>query len=152
MSAVGGPTAQGVANLVHGFAEAIDDGDGDRIAELFGDATFVLDDNPPRVGGEAFREIVERGMVSYDGSPRTQHTVSNLAVSIEGELPGPVTASATSRVTVLQAVPPDFPLQAILAGTYADRFAWTDEGWTWVERRMTITLRGDTSKHSVHRL
>lgn len=146
------PSVQGVANLIHGFAEAIDDGDGPRIEALFGDATFVLGDNPPRVGGRAFREIVEQGMVLHDGSPRTQHTISNLAVAIEGEPPGPVHATATSRVSVLQAVPPDLPLQVVMAGRYEDRFAWTDAGWTWVERRMTITLRGDTSKHSVHRL
>jgi len=147
-----GPSAQGVANLVYGLAEAIDDADGPRIAELFGGATFVLGDNPPREGGEAFRSIVESGMILHDGSPRTHHTITNLAVEIDDRGDGPVTASASSRVTVLQAVPPDFPLQAILGGRYDDRFTWTDDGWVWVERRMAITLRGDTSRHSVHRL
>ena len=65
---------------------------------------------------------------------------------------GLVTATARSLVTVLQAVAPDFPLQAVLAGRYHDRFTWTVDGWAWVERRMTITLRGDTSRHSVHQL
>lgn len=147
-----GPSEQGVANLIFGLAEAIDDADGPRIAELFGDATFVLGDNPPRVGGEAFRAIVESGMVLHDGSPRTQHTISNLAVTVDDSGPGPVTAEASSYVTVLQAVPPDFPLQAVMAGRYRDRFTWTGDGWAWLERRMAITLVGDTSRHSVHRL
>jgi hypothetical protein len=146
-----GPSLQGVANLVHGLAEAIDDGDGPRIEALFGDATFVLGDNPPRVGGAGFRAIVEQGMIFYDGSPCTQHVISNLAVTID-DVDGAPTAMASSRVTVLQAVPPDLPLQAVMSGRYADRFRWTDDGWAWVERRMVVTQRGDTSKHSVHRL
>ena len=146
-----GPSVQGVANLVHGLVEAIDDGDGPRIEALFGDATFVLGDNPPRLGGAAFRAIIEQGMILYDGSPRTQHVISNLAVTIDDTDAGP-TAAASSRVTVLQAVPPDLPLQPVMSGRYADRFRWTDAGWAWVERRMQVTQRGDTSKHSVHRL
>ena len=151
-AAAEGPSTQGVANLIYGLAEAIDAADGPRIAAVLGDATFVLGDNPPRVGGEAFAAMVEGGMIRYDGSPRTQHVVSNLAVVVDDAGDGPVTATARSSVTVLQAVAPDFPLQAVLAGRYEDRFTWTDDGWAWVERRMTITLRGDTSRHSVHQL
>jgi hypothetical protein len=147
-----GPTTQGVANLIYGLAEAIDAADGARIAEVLGDATFVLGDNPPRVGGEAFAAMVEGGMIRYDGSPRTQHVVTNVAITIDDGDDDPVTATARSLVTVLQAVAPDFPLQAVLAGRYHDRFTWTAGGWAWVERRMTITLRGDTSRHSVHQL
>jgi len=111
-----------------------------------------MGDNPARVGGEAFRAIVESGMICHDGSPCTQHVVSNLAVTIDGTDAGGITAAASSKVTVLQAVPPDFPLQAVMTGRYDDRFRWTDDGWAWVERRMTVTLVGDTSRHSVHRL
>jgi hypothetical protein len=77
--------------------------------------------------------------------------ISNLAVTID-DADGTPIATASSRVTVLQAVPPDFPLQAVMTGRYADRFRWTDDRWVWVERRMAISQRGDTSKHSVHRL
>jgi hypothetical protein len=146
------PSARSVANLIYGLAEAIDDADGPRMAELLGDATFVLGDNPPRVGGEAFAAMVERGMIRYDGSPRTHHVVTNLVISIDDSSGGAVVATARSQVTVLQAVPPDFPLQAVLGGRYEDRFGWTDDGWAWVERRMAITHRGDTSRHSVHQL
>ena len=37
-----------VANLVYGLAEAIDDGDHERIESIFGDATFQLGDLDPR--------------------------------------------------------------------------------------------------------
>ena len=143
--AVGGPTEQGVANLVFGLAEAIDDADGPRIEQLFGAASFRIGDGAPVTGGEAFRQMIERGMILHDGSPRTHHVVTNLVVSIDR-----VAASATSsaRVTVLQAVGADFPLQVILAGRYADRFAWTDQGWAFVERHLQVTLRGDTSRHA----
>lgn len=168
------PDERGVANLVYELADAIDEADGARIETTFGDATFVLGDNPPRAGGAAFRAIVEQGMIRYDGSPRTKHVITNLVVTIDGAGGGGsggdgvgdcdgrgddavdgevgVTATASSLVTVFQAVPPELPLQAVLGGRYEDRFRWTGDGWAWVERRMAITHRGDTSKHSVHRL
>lgn len=134
-----------ISNLVYGLAEAIDDGDHDRIEALMGDATFCLDDNEPRVGGAAFRRTVERSVIHYDGRPRTLHVVSNLQVDVD--LVAGV-ASSQSYVTVLQARP-DFPLQAVLTGRYRDRFRCDDTGvWTWVERRMTIDHLGDTSRHT----
>lgn len=145
VAAVGGPTEQGVANLIHGLAEAIDDADGPRVEALFGNGSFLLGDHPPVVGGAAFRRSIETGMILHEGSPCTQHVITNLVISIDR-----VASSATSssRVTVLQAVGADFPLQVILAGRYADRFAWTDQGWAFVERHLRVTLRGDTSRHS----
>lgn len=139
-TAVGGPTEQGVANLIYGLAEAVDDADGPRIEALVGSATFRIDDLPPVTGGAGVRQLIEPGATLHDGSQRTQHVITNLAVTIDR-----VTASATSsaRVAVLQAVPGDLPLRVVLAGRYDDRFAWTDAGWAFVERHLHVTLRGD---------
>jgi hypothetical protein len=138
-----------IANLVYSLAEAIDDGDLDRVESLFGDATFTLAGREPRVGGAAFREVIATGMRFYDGSPCTRHVVTNLAVDIDDD-----GASATSRayITVLQAVPPTFPLQAVMAGRYHDRFWRGDDGqWHFASRLMHVDQVGDTSFHSPSR-
>jgi hypothetical protein len=146
-----GPSSdeQAIANLVYGLAEAIDDADHDRIERLFGDADFQLAGREPRRGGAAFREVVEQSMLLHDGSPRTQHLVTNLQITFDDD--GDV-ASARSYVTVLQAVD-GFPLQLVLAGRYHDRFQRDADGrWSWVERGMRIDLVGDTSWHTRTRL
>ena len=139
--AVGGPTEQGVANLIYGLAEAIDDADAPRIEALAGSATFRTDDLPPVTGAAGVREQVGQVATQPDGSAPTQHVITNLAVTIDR-----VAASATSsaRVAVLQAGPADPPLRVVLAGRYDDRFVWTDAGWSFVERHLQVTLRGDT--------
>lgn len=135
-----------IANLVYALAEAIDDGDHDRIEELFGEATFQLDDREPRAGGAALRRTIERSMLHYDdGTPRTLHVVTNLRIELEDH--GTV-ARANSYVTVFQSLP-DFPLQAVMTGRYADRFSRDGTGgWRWVERRMHVDHVGDTSRHT----
>lgn len=135
-----------ITNLVYGLAEAIDDGDGDRIEQTFGDATFQLGDHEPLVGGSAFRRIVERSMLRYDGRPRTLHVVTNLRMDVD-EHHG--VATSTAYVVVFQGLP-DFPLQPILTGRYDDEFARDGGGtWRWVVRRMRTDHVGDTSRHTV---
>jgi 3-phenylpropionate/cinnamic acid dioxygenase small subunit len=134
-----------VANFVYGLAEAIDDGDHDRIEQLFGDATFQLGDREPRHGGAAFRRTIERSAIHYDGRPRTLHVVTNLQVDVDED---GRTAQSRAYVTVFQAVA-DFPLQAVLTGRYHDEFASDESGeWRWVLRRMTMDHVGDTSRHT----
>jgi hypothetical protein len=48
---------------------------------------------------------------------------------------------------VFQAVPPDFPLQAIFAGHYQDRFEKTAGAWHFVERKISPDLVGDLRRH-----
>jgi hypothetical protein len=42
---------------------------------------------------------------------------------------------------------PELPLQVVIAGRYADRFARDDDGWYFVERRITADLVGDLRFH-----
>ena len=144
-----------IANLVHALAEAVDDADGDRIEALFGDATFTMAGGTPREGGAAFREVIERGMLTHDGSPRTLHQVSNLAIEVD---PSGETASGRARITVLQQVPATddraaFPLQPVLVGRYEDRYRRDADGtWRFASRVMHVDLLGDTSFHTRNRL
>lgn len=135
-----------IANLVYGLAAAIDDGDLDRVETIFGDAVFVLSGREPRAGGAALRRVIERGMRFYDGSPRTLHVVTNLAIEVDEAR---TSAFARSTISVLQAVPPAFPLQVVMAGRYHDRFHRRASGeWQFTERVMHVGLVGDTSFHS----
>jgi hypothetical protein len=141
------PAERQIANLVFGLAEALDDGDHDRIERLFGQATFQLGDREPRQGGAAFRRTVERSMIHYDdGRPHTLHVVSNL--QIETDDVDARSARSKAYVTVFQAVP-DFPLQPVLTGRYLDEFEADDAGtWHWRSRRMRLDHVGDTSRHT----
>lgn len=47
---------------------------------------------------------------------------------------------------VFQAVD-DFPLQPIIGVRYYDKFAKSDDGWLFTERRMDSHLFGDLSRH-----
>jgi hypothetical protein len=139
------PLDRQIGNLVYGLAEAIDDGDHERIEVLFGDAIFQLGDHPPRVGGAAFRSTIERSAIHYDGKPRTLHVVTNLQIDVDDD--GAI-ARSRSYVTVFQALP-DFPLQPVLTGRYHDEFSIDSEGsCRWAARRMRIDHLGDTSRHT----
>ena len=134
-----------IANFVFGLAEAIDDGDHDRIEALFGDATFQLADREPRVGGAAFRRTVERSVIHYDGRPRTLHVVTNLQIDVDDERG----RGALEGVRDRPPSRPDFPLQPVLTGRYHDEFASDDSGiWHWVARHMQMDHVGDTSHHT----
>jgi hypothetical protein len=140
------PVERQVANLVYGLAEAIDDGDHERVEQLFGEATFRLGDRQPREGGAAFRRTIERSAIHYDdGTPKTLHVVSNLQVEIDDD---GRRARSKACVTVLQALP-DFPLQAVLTGRYFDEFEADAAGTLhWSARRMQMDHVGDTSRHT----
>jgi hypothetical protein len=133
-----------IANLIHGLALAIDDADGDRIEALTEGITFTMDDHPPVVGGAAFRQMIEQGMLLHDGSPCTQHVITNLVVDAD-DVRG--IASSHCYVTVLQALA-GFPLQAVLSGRYDDEFVREGNVWRFAARRLHVVLRGDTSHHS----
>ncbi|MBO1419133.1 nuclear transport factor 2 family protein [Streptomyces sp. FH025] len=137
------PSHRAIENLIARYAELVDDGDFAGLGDLLADATFT-GGGEPASGREAiermFRETV---IVHADGTPRTQHVTTNLAIEVDEEAG---TAVARSYVTVLQALP-DLPLQPIAGGRYHDRFERGEGRWHFVERRVRITLVGDVSRH-----
>jgi 3-phenylpropionate/cinnamic acid dioxygenase small subunit len=82
-------------------------------------------------------------IIHPDGTPRTQHVVSNLVVEVADDR---ASAAARSYVTVFQALP-DAPLRPIAAGRYADRFVRRDDGWRFAARTVDIRLVGDVGRH-----
>jgi hypothetical protein len=132
-----------IGNLIARYAELIDGGDFDGVADLLAGAG-VGSDGPLLTGREAIASLYTSTTRRYpDGTPGTKHVTTNLQLEIDEEAR---TASARSYWTVLQAVP-GLPLQPILAGRYHDRFGLTDATWAFTERRFLVDLVGDVSQH-----
>jgi 3-phenylpropionate/cinnamic acid dioxygenase small subunit len=132
-----------IENLIAGYAELVDDGDFAGLGLLLAEATFIGGGEPVS-GRDAIEKMFQDTLIVYaDGTPRTQHVTTNVAIEVD-EQAG--TAVSRSYVTVLQALP-DLPLQPIAGGRYHDRFERHDGQWHFVERRVRINLVGDVSRH-----
>ncbi|OIJ99236.1 hypothetical protein BIV25_09400 [Streptomyces sp. MUSC 14] len=133
-----------VTNLIATYAELVDDGDFAGVGALFADAV-LRGSGVPAEGREAVEKMLRDTVILYeDGTPRTHHATTNIAVEVDEEAG---TAAARSYVTVFQALP-GLPLQPIAAGHYSDRFERSGDGrWRFAERRVRIRLVGDVSRH-----
>ncbi|MEE1770222.1 nuclear transport factor 2 family protein [Streptomyces sp. JV185] len=132
-----------VENLIARYAELVDDGDFAGLGLLLADASFV-GSGAPVSGRAAIEKMFRDTLIVYaDGTPRTQHVTTNIAIEVD-EQTG--TAVSRSYVTVLQALP-ELALQPIAAGRYRDRFERRDGEWRFVERRADVKLVGDVSRH-----
>ncbi|MBL1111040.1 nuclear transport factor 2 family protein [Streptomyces sp. 110] len=133
-----------IENLIARYAELVDDGDFAGVGTLLAEATFTGTGEPVS-GRDAIEKMFKDTLIVYaDGTPRTQHVTTNVAIEVD-EQAG--TAVSRSYVTVFQALP-DLPLQPIAAGRYRDRFERRDGQWCFVERRVRINLIGDVSRHA----
>lgn len=139
-----------VANLIARYAELIDSGDFDGVAELLGDAGVGAGDGSTLLTGrKALAGLFTSTTRLYpDGTPGTKHVTTNLLLEVDEEAG---TATARSYWTVLQAVP-GLPLQPILAGRYHDRFKGREGVWRFNERRYLVDLVGDVSHHMLSNL
>ena len=134
--------ARQVENLLYRYAEAVDAGDFDAVAELFAEATIVPYPDAPSdhhvVGRDAVRAMYERTTRRYDdGTPRTRHVTTNVIVDVVGDA-----ASARSSYLVLQQTD-DLSLQPIIVGRYHDDFERTAGEWRFARRTMFVDLVGE---------
>ncbi|MBL7630045.1 nuclear transport factor 2 family protein [Frankia nepalensis] len=133
-----------IGSLVYSYPRLIDDGDFDAVADLFQHARVIAGDGTVFQGREVLRELWASGVrLHEDGTPRTQHVVTNLDIT---HAEGADTATASSYVTVLQACP-GLPLQVIAASRHDDVFERVDGAWRFAERRDRQRLVGDLSHH-----
>jgi 3-phenylpropionate/cinnamic acid dioxygenase small subunit len=135
-----------IENLIAAYAELVDDGDFAGLGALLADATFT-GSGAPVSGPDAIEKMFRDMLVVYDdGTPRTRHVTTNVAIEVDEE-----TGTAVSRAyfTVLQAVP-GLALQPIVSGRYRDRFQRRGRQWRFAERRVHVDLVGDVSRHLRH--
>ena len=138
--------ARQIENLLYAYAERIDAGDFDGVAELFAHGRICgIENGPPESGFEGrdrVRAMYEASTRRYeDGTPKTKHVISNAQVTVDLG-----TASARSYYTVFQATP-TLPLQPIITGRYHDTFRRLDGVWWFATRVMFVELVADLRQH-----
>lgn len=140
-----------IADLVYDYAERIDAGDFEGVADLLAHAELTGDGMEPVRGRDEILAMYERTARRYpdDGTPKTKHVTTNLRVQVDAAAGQ---ASARSYFTVLQAVPGELALQPVIAGRYRDDFELVDGTWRFARRAFTADLVGDLSKHMLWEL
>lgn len=143
-------SAIAISNLIARYAELIDLGDFEGVADLLGKAAVGEKDSPSLLDGRdaILAMFTSTTRLHPDGTPGTKHVTTNLILDVDDEVG---TASARSYWVVLQAVA-GLPLQPILAGRYHDRFVRAAGSWRFAERRYLIDLVGDVSHHMLSHL
>jgi ketosteroid isomerase-like protein len=138
-----------IENLIYLYAERIDAGDLQGVAELFRDAEiFSTAHNMRRSGFDEVLEMYRQSCRLYQpaGTPLTKHLTTNVIIDLDQDGNG---ASARSYYTVIQATD-TFPLQPVISGKYLDRFRKQDGRWQFAKREMLVDLIGDCSAHLLY--
>ncbi len=142
-------SARCIENLLYTYAERIDAGDLDGVAELFAhgriSATADLDPAMTFEGRDGTREMYGMSTRIYPdtGTPKTHHVTTNARIEVD-ETAG--TATCRSYFTVTQATD-ELPLQIIITGRYHDSFHRIDGTWWFDTRIMHVDQVGDLSHH-----
>ena len=135
-----------IENLIYTYAELIDTGNLEDMAELFNDAEFLgPDGNVVARGAEEFLAVERQAVriVTETGTPCTKHVTTNVIIEVDESAD---TATARSYFTVFQSTE-GLSLQPIIAGRYNDSFARVAGKWQFRQRQVIPELFGDLSKH-----
>jgi 3-phenylpropionate/cinnamic acid dioxygenase small subunit len=136
-----------IAALIYAYAERLDAGDLDGVAQLFTHAILRTNGRAEvRRGSEEALAMYRNRVALHDGTPCTKHVTTNLLIEVDAAVG---TAMGRSYFTVLQARP-ELPLQIIIAGRYHDRFARIDGVWQFTDRLIFADLLGDLRYHLKH--
>lgn len=142
-------SARDIENLLYTYAERIDAGDFDGVAELFTHGRILgQQDGPPESvfeGSEAVRRLYRMSTRIHadSGTPKTKHLITNAIIHVD-EHAG--TAASRAYYCVTQATP-ELPLQIIITGHYHDTFQRIDDRWWFDSRTMFVDQTGDLSQH-----
>ena len=143
-----GDSGRDIENLIYAYAERLDAGDLDGVAELFAHGRIRgIENGPPETvftGIAGVRQMYEMATRLYDdGTPKTKHNTSNVQIYVDDSAG---TARSRSYYAVTQATP-DLPLQVIVTGHYHDTFHRVDGAWWFDTRTMFVDQVGDMSHH-----
>jgi len=141
--------ARQIENLIYQYADSIDRGELEQVAELFRDGSIVSrKHNSRQTGYDAVLTMYQRSCRIYPdcGTPKTKHLTTNVRISMD---PGSSTATANSYYTVIQATD-QLALQPIISGRYHDTFRKVNSLWQFYEREMMVDLVGDCSAHLLY--
>ncbi len=146
-------SAREIENLLYVYAERIDAGDFEGVADLFRHGRILPSPDASREvsfeGRDQVLAMYQAATRRYDdGTPRTRHVTTNAIVEAD-ESAG--TGTARSYYTVLQQTD-GLALQPIICGHYHDTFQRIDGRWWFETRTMFIDLVGDLSHHLLYDL
>jgi 3-phenylpropionate/cinnamic acid dioxygenase small subunit len=138
-----------IENLLYEYAERIDAGDLDGVADLFTHGRINgREDGPAETvfeGRDRVRELYGMTTRIHDdtGTPRTKHLTTNARIEVDEDAG---TATARSSYLVTQATA-ELPLQVIITGHYQDTFHRIEDVWWFDSRTMFVDQTGDLSHH-----
>lgn len=135
-----------IENLIHSYAERIDRGDLEGVAELFahGEITNEGIEQVNRGRDEVLQMYRSATRIYPEtGTPRTRHVTTNVIVELSDD---ETSARTRAYFTVFQQTD-SLPLQPIIAGRYHDRFECVDGRWRFAARHIICDLFGDLSQH-----
>ena len=134
-----------IANLLYRYAELLDGGNLEGVAELFRHAQIKLQNGDERVGADELLRIFRQQVKIHPcGTPRTKHLVTNPIIEVDE---ASSRATARSYYTVLQCTD-SLPLQPIASGRYHDAFERVDGVWRFSFRDYTLLdMAGNLSCH-----
>ena len=138
-----------IENLIYSYAERIDNGDLEGVADLFREGEiFSAAHDVRRTGFDEVLEMYQLSTRLYEstGNPQTKHLTTNVIIEINED---GRQGSARSYYTVVQATD-SFPLQPIISGRYKDHFRKVKNEWQLASREMIVDLIGDLSAHLLY--
>lgn len=138
-----------IENLIYCYAERIDNGDLEGVAELFRDAEIASTvHNVCRTGFDEVLKMYELSCRLYEstGTPLTKHLTTNVIIELDES---GREANARSYYTVIQAAD-SLPLQPIISGRYRDLFRKVEGRWQFARREMIVDLIGNCSAHLLY--
>lgn len=146
-------SAREIESLLYVYAERIDAGDLDGLAELFSHGRIRAGPDAPDEatfeGRDRVRGMYEAATRLYEnGTPLTRHLTTNAIIEVDDEAG---TGSARSSYTVFQRTE-SLALQPIIVGRYHDTFRRIDGRWWFDTRVMLVDLPGDLSQHLLYTL
>lgn len=135
-----------ITRLIHVYAERVDLGDFEGVAELFRHAGMSAagSDHVDRGYEEVLRRYHDwTRRLEDNGTPHTKHVTTNVVLDVDAEKG---TAVGRAYFTVFQQTDL-LPLQPIISGRYQDRFVRADGTWRFEHRHILSDLFGDLREH-----
>ena len=135
-----------IEQLVHRYAELVDSGDFEGVANLFAEGEILGPDGATIASGyDAVLDLYRRSvrLDPQSGTPGTRHLVTNLIVELSADRS---TANGRCYFTVLQVVPRG-GLQPIISGRYRDQFRRAETTWRFRSRQMIPDMLGNVEHH-----
>jgi hypothetical protein len=146
-------SAREIENLLYLYAERIDAGDLDGVADLFRHGRIRPGPDAPDdacfEGRDAVRGMYGASTRLYEGgTPLTRHVTTNIIIEVDDDAG---TGATRSSYCVFQRTE-SLPLQPIIIGRYHDTFQRIDGHWWFDTRVMLVDLVGDLSQHLLYEL